>query len=59
MAEFPVMEFPVGIAVSKKGDEVQIIPIVLKGSLRIVCIEKSGDEILIYKSIKWKVVLSL
>jgi serine phosphatase RsbU (regulator of sigma subunit) len=48
MAEFPIMHFPAGMVVGREGDEIQLISIVLKGSVRAVRIDKSGDEILIY-----------
>ena len=48
MAEFPIMQFPAGMVVGREGDDIQLISIVLEGSVRAVRIDDSGEEILIY-----------
>jgi serine phosphatase RsbU (regulator of sigma subunit) len=48
MAEYPIMQFPAGMVVGREGDDIQLISIVLQGSVRAVRIDESGDEILIY-----------
>jgi serine phosphatase RsbU (regulator of sigma subunit) len=48
MVEYPIMVFPAEVIVGKEGDDIQLISIVLEGSIRCVRIDKSGEEILIY-----------
>ena len=48
MAEYPIMQFPAGVVVGREGDEIQLISIVLQGSVRAVRIDQLGEEILIY-----------
>lgn len=48
MAEYPIMQFPAEVVVGKEGDEIQLISIVLQGSVRAVRIDDLGEEILIY-----------
>jgi serine phosphatase RsbU (regulator of sigma subunit) len=48
MAEFQIMQFPGEILIGKEGDDMQFIPVVLQGSVRIVRIDKSGEEVRIY-----------
>jgi serine phosphatase RsbU (regulator of sigma subunit) len=48
MSEYPIMQFPAEMVVGREGDEIQLISIVLQGSVRAVRIDESGEEILIY-----------
>jgi serine phosphatase RsbU (regulator of sigma subunit) len=48
MAEYPIMHFPAEMVVGREGDDIQLISIVLQGSVRAVRIDESGEEILIY-----------
>lgn len=48
MAEYPIMQFPAEMVVGREGDDIQLISIVLEGSLRAVRIDEAGEEILIY-----------
>ena len=42
------MQFPAEMVVGREGDDIQLISIVLQGSIRAVRIDESGEEILIY-----------
>ena len=48
MSAYPIMKFPAGVVVGREGDEIQLISIVLQGSVRAVRIDELGEEILIY-----------